>query len=126
MARWQGKKYPSIFKPLLVILLLLAVIVLTKSVYFLQQKKAATAVHRDESLRAVRELEGRHQALLAAVELLKTPRGEEAEIRANFPVVLPGEKVITVVEDGSSASSNASTTEISLWQRLFEAAFKRD
>ncbi len=126
MARWQGRRYRSVFKLSLIVVLFLAAAILTKSVYFLYQKQTSTAVHRAETERVQAELGRRYETLLAAVELLKTPRGEEAEIRANFPVVLPGEQVITVVEDGSSASSNASTTEVSLWQRLFEAAFKRD
>lgn len=126
MTRWQGKTRSSIFTPLIVCLLLLAVIVLTKSVYGLYQKKVMTVGHRQETEREWSELETRKAGLVAAVELLKTPRGEEAEIRGNFPVVLPGEQVITVVEDNSNASSNASSTEVSLWRKLFDAAFKRD
>ncbi|MBI2482032.1 MAG: hypothetical protein HYV76_00460 [Candidatus Vogelbacteria bacterium] len=124
MTRWQGNKRASVFTPVLVVLLVIIVIVLTKSVYGLYQKKVITTNHRQQTEQELSESEARKAALVAVVELLKTPRGEEAEIRANFPIVWPGEQVITVVED-TSASSNASTTEISLWQRLFQEMFKK-
>ncbi len=60
---------------------------------------------RDRRVQAelqAKALEARKQALEEQVEYLSSERGIEAEMRRQFDVALPGEKVVVIVEDESN------------------------
>ncbi len=57
---------------------------------------------RDRRIQAEQEatvLEARKQALKEQVEYLSSERGQEAEMRRQFDVALPGEQVVVIVEE---------------------------
>jgi cell division protein FtsB len=64
------------------------------------EARAAAAEHA--------ELAARKAALEANLNALEAPRGVEAAIRERYPVVRPGEEVITLVDVPPGASTTAS------------------
>lgn len=54
------------------------------------------------------ELQERKNYLSNAIENLKTPDGIEAEMRENFTIAKPGEKVIIVVKEDNSVATSTS------------------
>src|SRR3989344_2544175 len=105
---------------LVVIVLILVVLFLAQSVWGVWQKNRLAQGVRQEAGRELTAVKERRDALSLRVGRLETPRGQEEEIRRNFPVVKVGEKVIIIVNE--TATSEASSTE-SWWEKLL-APFK--
>ncbi len=76
---------------------------------FQKERAASSEARAAEAENA--DLMARKAALTASLEALQTPRGTEAAIRERYPVVKPGEEVITLVDpkpDTATATSSAS------------------
>ncbi len=79
-------------------------------------KERETARLADESKKKMLDLENRGNDLTQRIEYLKTPDGEEAELRALYNAARPDESVVLIVD---SKSKIATTTErVSLWQKI--------
>ena len=60
----------------------------------------------------------RTKELAASLEALETDRGLEAEIRSRYPVVMPGEVEIILVDPPTQPVDTATTTRESIWGRF--------
>ena len=89
--------------------LFVVILFLAQSVWGVWQKNAVARGARNEAATELSNLKERHGDLNKRVSRLETPRGEEEELRRNFPVVQVGEKVIIIVDE--EASNTASSTE---------------
>ncbi|MEI6494475.1 MAG: septum formation initiator family protein [bacterium] len=112
MGKFQDKKLSKTRLKIWVklILLLLLAFFLAKGLVDIYRKNKGAGLNRVSSDKEVRELEEQREYLADRLASLKTKRGEEAEIRKNFSVVKPGEKVIVVV-DPDDASTSTSTDQ---------------
>lgn len=54
---------------------------------------------REQVERTVTELRTRHDRLESDVQYLESERGQEAEMRRQFDVALPGERVVVIVDE---------------------------
>lgn len=89
------------------IFLTLLVVFLGKGLLDIYNKNHGAGLNRMSSDREVKDLEDRRQYLADKLADLKTRRGVEAEIRKNFSVVKPGEKVVVIVDpDGATTSTS--------------------
>ncbi len=77
-------------------------------------KTELVAVERYESL-----IE-RENALTYQLERFGTERGIEEEIRTRYPVALPGEEVITIVDAKKSGSENEDGGSGGVWPSLLD------
>lgn len=98
--------------------LFIVVLFLAKSVWGVWQKNVLARNARAEIAAELASLKDRHDALDKRVGRLETPRGEEEELRRNFPVVKVGEKVIVIVDE--EASNTGATSTDSWFKKLFQ------
>ena len=114
----QGKK--EIKKRWLGILLFVGLIavllVILRATWSLYRKDQIARDNLQSSVERLAKLKERELTLQDKIERLKTPRGIEEEIRNNYPMVKPGEKVINIVDEGQEPSTTATTTTKSWWQ----------
>ena len=61
------------------------------------------------------ELEKQKSDLTSQVEWLASPRGQEEEIRKNFSVAKPGEKVFIVIDQAGEVVSTEAEEESETW-----------
>lgn len=101
------------------VLLALLIILLSGSIYRLYEKQRLVSAERRSFLKEVERLRARQTELAQEVAKLGTERGVEEEIRENFNVVKPGEKVITFVID-EAATSTLPVTPSPWWQKIIE------
>ena len=109
MKEFQGKRrWRRLVYSLPVCLLLALLIVLSaKSTYQLYEKRRLADHEQQLALEEVARLRARQAQLAEEVAKLSTARGVEAAIRENFNVVKPGEKVITLVKNESTAATDS-------------------
>lgn len=103
--------------PVLIILILLTFL-LAASVHTLYEKNRYAQINLAEAQARVADLEERKAHLSATVARMATPEGEEVEIRSRFPVALPGEQVLSIVDATSTlaTSTQAVQEKASWWQ----------
>lgn len=99
---WQRILYS---RPVLVILILI-ILGLARAIWLIYPQAAAANKASQEAAAAYQAALGRQQSLEAKVKALNTDRGREALIRLKFPVVKPGEHVITVIPPPASGPTN--------------------
>jgi cell division protein FtsB len=76
---------------------------------------------KDIALRAREELvalEERQKDLTASIASLKTPEGEEKELRNKFGVVKEGERMIILVDERATSNTAAVVESKNWWQKL--------
>ena len=102
----------------ILILLIIATFFLSVSVWGLYEKNHYAQVNLAEVRARVQALEVRKARLSATVVRLATPEGEEVEIRSRFPVALPGEQVLSMVDATSApaTSTQVAQDEAPWWQ----------
>lgn len=89
---------------------------MARSVYSRYSIDREMAGKQAEAETALQALNQRRDTLKQKVEYLSNDRGIEAEMRRNFDVARPGEKVVIIVDDTNQATSTIqplSTTTIS-------------
>ena len=106
----KGKKWSNYLVLLGLTVVLLLVLRATWSIY---QKDQVAKMNLLLSTQRLSHLAERQTVLQNKIELLKTPRGVEEEIRSNYPVVKAGEQMINL---GGDDSVTATTTAKSWWQ----------
>ena len=95
-------------KAALVAVLILLVIVgkATWSVYTKERESQKNLTRVENELAS---LQAREQKLQKDITHLQTPEGVETEIREQFQVAKPGERMIVLVEEGRAAPAEAPT-----------------
>jgi cell division protein FtsB len=106
---------------LVIILLVLAVLFMSKALWGVYAKNRLAAAGRAQAERELTELEEQEKELTAKVDWLSTERGQEEEIRKNFAVVRPGEKVITIIDNAGTLTATTSIeAEAGWWGSLVD------
>jgi cell division protein FtsB len=83
---------------------------------FVKEREAKR--ERDIEAAALADLEARKAALTEKLDTLDTARGVEEEIRNRFPLVKPGETVITIVNPTPISAAERSEQSKNFWQRI--------
>ncbi|HRZ30189.1 MAG TPA: septum formation initiator family protein [Candidatus Paceibacterota bacterium] len=117
---FQGNKnrYKVAYEFLIILVLLFSFVVMVRAVWRLWQKNEIANANLASSDERLTQLEERKRMLEVRISKLGTPRGLEEEIRTNFSVVKPGEKVVNIVER-EEATTTATTTEVRRWWQIF-------
>ncbi|MEX0910485.1 MAG: septum formation initiator family protein [Candidatus Paceibacterota bacterium] len=119
MREFQRKKRGAsrvVYKIIIIILLLLLVVVI-RATWGGYQKNVIARTSLNKTNQELQELEEQKNNLMAQVKWLASPRGQEEEIRKNFSVARPGEKVFIVIDETTAATStNEEDTSGSWWQ----------
>jgi cell division protein FtsB len=118
MKDFQGRqKYNPWFYRILVVALFAILLLGLKGLWGAWSKSQLAQKNVVEAQARLADLYKEKESLKTTVDSLSTDRGVEAEIRKNFSVVKPGEKVITIVETaGGSQVPIDPTSEKSWWQ----------
>ncbi len=96
--------------PVVVVFLLLICFLLLRVVFDRYHIAKEMADRRAQDEKELTELEDRKEALEKRVEYLSHDRGIEAEMRRNFDVAEPGEKVVIILDDETSNIQPLATT----------------
>lgn len=111
--------FPRVKKWAWLTLLLIIALILGRGVWRLWFSNRLAEERRWESNQHLEDLTKRKKFLENKIANLKTDRGLEEELRTNFSVVRPGEKVINLLDKEGSGSTTASTTELRRWWQFF-------
>lgn len=95
----------------------LALVLVSFTTWSVFRKERAAAAARSAAAAEHADLVARKTALEANLEALDTPRGIEAAIRARYPVVKPGEEVITLV-DAPPAAATTTPSPPGIWDSV--------
>jgi cell division protein FtsB len=115
MTQVKGKNKKSGLDWLIIGILVLILLVVARATWGLYWKNQRALSNLRSSALRFDKLTEREVILRDKIERLKTPRGIEEEIRNNFPVAKPGERVINFVEEDEKSSLPATTTK-KWWQ----------
>lgn len=100
---YQGRSWKSFLgSPLMAIILTVVCIFLGLAVYDRWVIERDMATRRAELEMTLQDLEERKTSLSEQVDYLSHERGIEAEMRRNFDVAQPGEKVVIILDDEDS------------------------
>ena len=106
--------------PVLIVLIILTFF-LGVSVWGLYEKNHYAQINLSEARARVEDLVARTTRLNATVARLVTPEGAEVEIRSRFPIALPGERVLSIVDATStSGTSTQREQEEALWWQFWK------
>ena len=121
MREFQGERFWRRLSRSTWLLLGLIVLVgfLVPPVFRLYQKSRVISAERRSLLEEVERLKARQAELTLEVTKLMTERGVEEEIRKNFNVVKPGEKVISLLASATPTPA-AVTPPIPWWQTIVD------
>jgi cell division protein FtsB len=114
---FQAEKTRQTWYRLLLIFLLILNIFLLRGVWRVYQKSQIAGDNYLSAKERLDNLTKRQQILSERLENLKTDQGMEEQIRNNFSVVKPGEKVVVIVD---TPTSTATTTPAGnpLWRAI--------
>jgi cell division protein FtsB len=100
-----------------VMALAIVLIPLTLATWSVYERERAASLETRATKAAHDELVARRAALEANLGALGTPRGIEAAIRERYPVVRPGEEVISFV-DAPPAPAATTTPPAGIWDSV--------
>ncbi len=108
-----------LYSPLVLLVLLALLFVTGKALWgvYEKERESRTRLHGVEEELAL--LRAREAALKRKIERLQTPEGVEAEIREQFQVAKPGERMVVIVAE-KRAEAAAPKGERSLVSRFFD------
>ncbi len=127
MQDFQGRRRikRSIFYKITLVVLAVLILFLSKAVWGVYAKNRLAEVGRTQAESELRELETQKKELQDKVKWLATERGEEEVIRQNYSVLLPGEKVIMVVDAEKPTSGVKGDEDINNWFTAAVGALER-
>lgn len=99
--------------------LFLGVIGLGRSVYLVWQKNETSREIRATAEADLAAVAARRAALKLRVKRLETARGQEEEIRKNFPVAREGEQVVIILDGEEEPKATSSERQSTGWWKLF-------
>ena len=116
----QGKKKSElVYRWLVLMALFIIFIIFARAVWSLWQKDKLAHGDLSASTSELETLMERKATLEDKIARLKTERGLEEEIRANFAVVKPGEKVINIVDNTSSTATATTVSSTKPWWQIW-------
>jgi len=107
------------YSRLALLVLAVVVVLLTRAAWNVYVKESESGAHSRAAEEKVVGLEARRSVLEKKIAALKTTEGIEAEIRSQFQVAKPGERMVVVVEPKDNATSPAVPAG-SLLSRFFD------
>ena len=108
-----------IYDRLILLALLLVFLVVSRGVWLLWNKNAIARDNLISSEVHLKQLEERKRMLESKLSKIQTPRGLEEEIRTNFSVVKPGEKVINIIDPNKATITATTTPAVRHWWQIF-------
>lgn len=106
-----------VYSRVTIVILFLLIILLLRSIMDLNDKRIETSRLRNDSNTERQELQDKVNKAEARNSDIATPRGLDAYIRTNYPVVKQGEGVIVIYDDATSPVTPVRE-EITVWERL--------
>lgn len=113
------KKKSNLYNWLILIVLFFVLILMGRAVWSLWQKNELAESNRVLSEKHLKALIEREKTLRQKIIKLQTLRGVEEEIRTNYSVVKPGEKVINIVENEKATQTATTTPAVKSWWQIF-------
>ncbi len=107
------------YSRLTLLVLAVVVVLLSRAAWNVYLKERESGAHMRAAEEKVVGLETRRIALEKKIAALKTTEGMEAEIRAQFQVAKPGERMVVVIEPKDITASTVIPTQ-SLLSRFFD------
>lgn len=114
MSNFQVEKRKQHWLYALLIILIVLNIFLIRGVWRVYQKSQLAGNNYLSAQDRLDKLNERKKVLTDKLADLKTERGLEEQIRTNFSVVKPGERVVVIVDTPTSTASSSSKRN-SLW-----------
>lgn len=108
-----------LYSRLTLFVLLIALALLIKASWGVFERERGNRANLEHAQEELAALEARAASLEEKILRLKSPEGVEAEIREQFQVAKPGEKMVVVVPDTNGAEVVPEPTQ-SLVSRLFD------
>ncbi len=108
-----------IYSPFFLILLGIVFFLIVKGVWNIYKKNTLSLENLKQEQTERDKLVSRQANLAASIDYLKTDQGIESEIRSKFRAVKEGESVTVIIDKSVPTNVQATTTEKSFWQRLF-------
>lgn len=105
-----------------VLVLFFFTVIMVHATWGMYGKFVSASQAQEEAQTQLASLKRQQSGVSTTLQELSTTRGQDAQLRERFGVAKPGEGEIDIVEDNTSNTNTASTTE-SLWQRVFHALF---
>lgn len=100
---------------IIIIFLILLLFVVSRAVWGGYKKNTISRTSLEKTNQELLELEKQKSDLTSQVEWLASPRGQEEEIRKNFSVAKPGEKVFIVIDQAGEVVSTEAEEESETW-----------
>ncbi len=123
MLEFQKKKRirKMLYSPIILILLGIVLFILIKGVWGVYQKNKLSAQNLEREKTELEKLNQRQKNLASSIDYLKTDQGVEDEIRTKFRAIRDGEKVVVIVDNQATVTSETSTTtpEHGLFYKVF-------
>ena len=104
---------------LLTVFLLLAVIAMLQGAWSIYNKERAALERRTAAEAERDELSAREHELKREIAYLNDPRGIETELRSQFDLALPGERMIVIVDRPDT--ENIVVPVLPWWKRIFSS-----
>lgn len=99
--------------------LMVVTVLLAHSVWQVWQKNEESRAVRVEAEQDLAAVAARYDELKGRVDKLETPRGQEEEIRHNFPVGKEGERVVIIFDDEKMAATTSDKNNKNWWQKFW-------
>jgi len=115
----KRKRSEIVYQRLIILALFLAFVVLARAVWGLWQKNRLAETNLAVATVQLDKLIARKTMLENKIKRLETQRGFEEEIRANFAVVKPGERVINIIDNTKSTITATSTPDERPWWQIW-------
>lgn len=118
---FQGGKIErkALYGRLILLALIILLLIVGRGAWLLWQKNLVAEDNLVSSEIRLKQLEERKKMLNLKLAKLGTSRGVEEEIRTNFSVVKPGEKVINIVDPAKATNTPTTTPSIRHWWQIF-------
>jgi len=115
----EKKKFRKLLYSKGVLLLLIVILFFAvRSSFGVYEKSKESGINLEISKKQLADLNARQQALAVKILDLKTEEGVEKDIREQFRVAKPGEKMIVIVDSNSSSSPESESKNQSLWSKF--------
>jgi cell division protein FtsB len=122
MIEFQKKKKirKVLYSPITLLILAIVFVVILRSLWGVYTKEKLSYENLIREKTELEKLYSREKALASSLEYLNTDIGVENEIRSKFRAVKDGEKVVVIVDnDISSTTEISTTTEHGFFYNLF-------
>lgn len=103
----------------MVFILLLAVLWVGKAAWGVYLKERDSRQKLGHTMEELAALKTRQVSLQEKIDRFKTEQGVEAEIREQFPVAKPGERMVVIVEDQATPKPKPAPSLVSKFFDIF-------